>query len=198
VSADVAAARFAAGTRIATADGETDVAELAPGDLVRTVEGGLRAVVWTGWRKVDVAGHPRPWDVNPVRVYADAFAPGQPVRALLLSPDHAVFVGGALIPVRYLVNGASVVQVRCDVITYWHVELAEHAEILAEGLPCESYLDTGNRAAFANGGVVRQLHPDFALTCGRLRPVRGWCSKGRNAGRRGVCCWIGRARWGSL
>jgi hypothetical protein len=35
--------------------------------------------------------------------------------------------------------------------------------ILAEGLACESYLDTGNRGAFANGGASVQMHPDFAL-----------------------------------
>ncbi len=34
--------------------------------------------------------------------------------------------------------------------------------LLAEGLPCESYLDTGNRAAFENGEAGVQLHPDFA------------------------------------
>ena len=34
--------------------------------------------------------------------------------------------------------------------------------LLAEGLPAESYLDSGNRAAFANGGAVAWAHPDFA------------------------------------
>ena len=34
--------------------------------------------------------------------------------------------------------------------------------LLAEGLPAETYLDTGNRAAFANGGAIADLHPDFA------------------------------------
>ena len=29
-------------------------------------------------------------------------------------------------------------------------------------MPAESYLDTGNRAAFANGGAHMILHPDFA------------------------------------
>jgi hypothetical protein len=96
------------------------------------------------------------------------------LSSLLLSPDHAVFIGDVLIPVRYLLNGASIVQVEADAITYWHVELAEHAVILAEGLPCESYLDTGNRSAFVNGGAVRQVHPDFAAgiwsasACARL------------------------------
>jgi hypothetical protein len=34
--------------------------------------------------------------------------------------------------------------------------------LYAEGLPAESYLDTGNRSAFANGGPVMKLQPDFA------------------------------------
>ena len=34
--------------------------------------------------------------------------------------------------------------------------------ILAEGLPVESYLDTGDRANFANAGETIRLFPDFA------------------------------------
>jgi hypothetical protein len=41
--------------------------------------------------------------------------------------------------------------------------LPRHAVILAEGLPAESYLDTGNRAAFSNGGDAIAAHPEFAL-----------------------------------
>jgi hypothetical protein len=101
--------------------------------------------------------------VWPVRVRRHAFGPDTPCRDLWLSPDHAVFTGGVLIPVRYLVNGASIAQEARDAVTYWHVELATHDVILAEGLACESYLDTGNRGAFAHGGPVVQMHPDFAL-----------------------------------
>jgi Hint domain len=73
-----------------------------------------------------------------------------------------VFVDGVLIPIRHLVNGTTVAQEQVDEITYWHVELESHDVIMAEGLPCESYLDTGNRGAFENGGAPVQLHPDFA------------------------------------
>ena len=98
----------------------------------------------------------------PVRISAGAFGPGRPARDLLLSPDHAVWLDGALVPARLLINGAGVRQVERDRVTYWHVELDRHDVILAEGLPCESFLDTGNRAAFANGGGVAQMHADFA------------------------------------
>jgi hypothetical protein len=34
--------------------------------------------------------------------------------------------------------------------------------VLAEGLPTESYLETGDRANFANGGGVVRQFPDFS------------------------------------
>jgi T5SS/PEP-CTERM-associated repeat protein len=160
----VTVACFAAGTRIATGRGDVPVEALTVGDLVRVGRrgGGVRPVVWLGHRRVDCRLHPRPDSVWPVRVAAGAFGAGRPVRALVLSPDHAVFTGGVLIPVRYLVNGTTIVQEQWDRATYWHVELDRHDVLLAEGLPCESFLDTGQRAAFANGGTVANLHPDFS------------------------------------
>jgi len=60
------------------------------------------------------------------------------------------------------VNGATIVQVPLASVEYWHVELDSHDLLLAEGLAAESYLDTGNRAAFFNnGGAYLQAHPDF-------------------------------------
>jgi hypothetical protein len=85
-----------------------------------------------------------------------------------------VFVDGVLIPVRYLLNDATIRQEAADEVTYWHVELPAHDVLFAEGLPAESYLDTGNRGAFANGDGAVTLHPDFALrvweaeSCARL------------------------------
>jgi len=153
---------FASGTRIATARGDIAVEVLTIGDLVRTEAGRLAPVHWIGWRRVDCRQHPHPERVWPVRIRADAFAPGRPRRDVLLSPDHAVFWNGVLIPARYLLNGATVARQSLDRVTYWHVELERHGVLLAEGLPCESYLDTGNRAAFTNGDARVDLHPDFA------------------------------------
>lgn len=154
---------YAAGTRILTTRGEVAVEDLREGDLAVTESGGALPVRWIGYRTVQVARHPRPHDVAPVRVRADAFGPGRPHRDLLLSPDHAVFVDGVLIPIRYLLNGATVAQESVARVTYYHVELDHHDVLLAEGLPAESYLDTGNRGAFANGGGPVQIHPEFAL-----------------------------------
>jgi len=164
---DVSLACFRQGSAILTPDGEVPVEALRPGDhvLADTGDGILapRPLVWVGHRTLDCRRHPNPRDVLPIRVAPGAFGPGQPHRPLDLSPDHAVHVDGVLIPIRYLVNGTTIAQVEAETLTYFHIELDRHAVLRAEGLPAESYLDTGNRAAFANGGRTVMLHPEFAL-----------------------------------
>ncbi len=152
---------FARGTRIDTPDGTAAVEDLAPGDLVRLAGGSSAPVRWVGHRRVDLRRHPRPETARPVRVRADAFGPGLPRRDLWLSPEHALLLDGVLVPVHVLIDGEAVVQETPERVTYYHVELDQHGVLLAEGLPAESYLDTGNRVAFANGAVA-SLHPDFA------------------------------------
>ncbi len=154
---------FAAGTRIAAERGEVAVEALRPGDLVRVLgEEGWAPVVWVGQRHVLCGRHPRPRSVWPVRVAAGAFGPGRPERDVWLSPDHALFLEGVLIPVKHLIDGVAIVQVACEEVTYYHVELPRHAVLLAEGLAAESYLEAGDRANFANGGGVVALYADFA------------------------------------
>ena len=153
---------FAGGTRILTSAGELAVEALRPGMTVPCCDGDTLRIRWIGHRRLEPGRHPRPRDVLPVRVHAGAFGDGRPRRDLRLSPNHAVRVGSVLIPIRYLLNGRTIVQEDVDAITYWHVELERHAVLLADGLACESYLDTGNRAAFSNGGLVVAVHANFS------------------------------------
>jgi hypothetical protein len=161
---------FAAGTRIATADGETSVEDLAEGDLVVTLTGAdrtLAPVTWIGYRRVDLAAHPRRELVAPVRIQRGAFGDNMPHTDLVVSPDHALFVDGKLVVARLLINGMTITQdLDVRAVEYYHVELPQHAILLAEGLPAESYLDTGNRAMFSNAGLALVLHPDFAPSQG--------------------------------
>ena len=154
---------FVAGTLISTAHGDIPVERLRIGDLVRTHSGELRPIRRIGYRQLDLTRHVHPQQACPIRIRCDAFADGVPRRDLLLSPDHAVFADGALIPIKYLVNAATVVQeVALRMVSYFHVELASHDILLAEGLPAESYLDSGTNWLFANTPDPLALHPVFA------------------------------------
>jgi hypothetical protein len=165
---------FAAGTRIAAARGEMPVEDLAEGDLVVTLSGSertLEPVTWIGYRRVDLASHPRRELVAPVRIRRGAFGENMPQRDVAVSPDHALFVDGKLVVARLLLNGMTIAQdMDARSVEYYHVELPRHAVLLAEGLPAESYLDTGNRAMFSNAGLALVLHPDFGASHG----VRTW------------------------
>jgi hypothetical protein len=161
---------YVTGTDIRTDQGDVPVERLRVGDRVVTASGQLRPIVWIGHRKIDISRYPDPAAVRPVRVSKGAFGQGLPRRDLWLSPGHSVVCANALIPISCLINGRSVAQISKDSVEYWHVELDAHDVILAEMLPAESYLDCGNRTAFANGGAFVEAHPDFepkhwAATC---------------------------------
>jgi hypothetical protein len=153
---------FARGTRIAKTAGFVPVEDLNVGDRAVTADGRAEPIVWIGQRTVNCARHPNPETVWPVRVSAGAFGENVPVQDLYLSPDHAGFVNDVLVPVKLLVNGRSIARVKRNQVTCFHVELSRHAVIVAEGLPVESYLDTGDRANFAWSGDTIRLFPDFA------------------------------------
>lgn len=153
---------YGRGTRIATPDGETAIEYLREGDLVLTAGGRAAPVKWIGYRHLDCSRHPSPRKGWPVRVKAGAFGEAMPKRDLLLSPQHAIFDEGVLVPVKCLINGMNVVQEPVAVVEYFHVELDRHDIVLAESLPAESYLDTGDRGTFQNAGVPVDLYPDMA------------------------------------
>lgn len=167
---------YAAGTLIMTDRGEIAVEALTVGDQVKTIAGASRPIRWIGHRRVDCSRHPEPRQVWPVRVKAGAFGDGTPRRDLWLSPDHAVYMQGALIPIKLLVNHSTISQIPVNAVTYYHVELSRHDIVLAEGLPAESYLDTGNRRMFENGGTSLLLHPHMKQMNDQTRRAAESCA----------------------
>jgi Hint domain len=162
-TAGAVVACFMAGTRLATDHGEVAVEDLQVGDCVKTTLGGkLEPIVWIGHRTIDCSRHPKPKQVWPVRIAAGAFGRGRPSRDLWLSPDHAVYVEGVLIPVKYLINGSSIAQVPRVSVSYYHIELRRHDVVLANGLTAESYLAGADGTIFANNGGPVALHPDMS------------------------------------
>jgi len=153
------------GSRIRTAHSEIAVEDLFAGDEIVTLRDGVETiepVTWIGQRHLDLAAQAHPESLVPVRVRAHAIADGQPHRDLLLSQDHCLFLDGKCVPARLLVNGGSISFERdAREVTYFHVELAKHGIMFAEGLPSESYLNTGNRGWFSNADEPTTLHPSF-------------------------------------
>jgi uncharacterized repeat protein (TIGR03803 family) len=151
---------YLAGTHILTPRGEIAVEHLREGDLLTTFSGKgpiHKPISWIGQLRQSLAGHPDIEKAAPVRIRAGAVAESVPHRDLLVSPDHAICLDGVLIPAKELVNGATIVQeLDFGEVHYFHIELEQHDILLAEGLTAESYLDTGNRDAFAG---IRAMPP---------------------------------------
>jgi hypothetical protein len=161
-NATLAVVCYARGTQILTPHGEVPIERLKPGQLVVTASGETQPIVWVGRRKVDCARHPEPHLAQPVRIKAGSFGRARPHRDLLVSPAHAIYDEGVLIPARFLINGRNVVQEDVATVEYFHIELARHDLVLAEGLPAETYLENNDRDRFENGSGATVLHPDFA------------------------------------
>ncbi len=141
---------FYPGTFIATPGGETTVEDLRPGDMLLTRDGPA-LLHWVGRSEVDTrfAGRLRSL---PIRISAGALGAGLPRRDLLLSPDHALLLGNVLVQAAALINGGSIRR-EYDVperFTYYHLELAHHALLLAEGALAESFVDNVDRMHFHN------------------------------------------------
>lgn len=155
---------YCPGTRIETDRGEVAIEALRIGDRVATLDGGFEPIRWIGRRSYAgrfVAGRR---DLLPVTIRAGALGEGLPRRDLRVSPNHALYLEGCLIPASALVNGISVVQARGDdEVDYIHVELERHAAILAEGAPAESYLDDDCRNLFHNADEYAALYPGETL-----------------------------------
>ena len=151
---------FMAGTMIRTPDGEVAVEALKPGDLVLTTTGEAKPVNWVGRQTVSKR-FADPLRSYPIRVRAGALDDNTPVRDLLISPDHALLVGGVMVQAGALVNGTSITRERTipDTFVYYHVELDDHSLILAEGAPAETFVDNVDRMNFDNWSEYQALYP---------------------------------------
>jgi hypothetical protein len=156
---------FLAGTAIACPGGERPVEDLAIGDLVLTADGDARPVRFVG-RQTFATLFADPRRTRPIRIAAGALGDGLPVRDLCVSPDHALLVDGVLVQAGALVNGTSIAPMTDlpERFTYFHVELEDHALILAEGVPAETFVDNVTRRRFDN-------YADYVALYGENTPM---------------------------
>jgi hypothetical protein len=154
---------FMAGTMVRGPNGEVAVETLKIGDPVVTHDGRVAPVRWVGRQTVSLI-FADPLRVLPIRIKAGALADNVPARDLLLSPDHALLVDGVLMQAGALVNGTSIVRESNvpQTFTYYHVELDDHALILAENTPAETFIDNVDRLAFDNWAEHEALYAGTA------------------------------------
>jgi hypothetical protein len=152
---------YCADTLILTAFGETRVQDLSIGDHVVTASGACRPIKWIGRRRYARAFAGNNPDIVPIRIAAGALADGVPARDLYVSPAHAMFIDGMLVPAGQLANGVSVHPCHAiDPIEYFHIELQSHDVILAEGAPSETFVDCDCRGMFENAAEFAALYPN--------------------------------------
>ena len=148
---------FLLGTRIETPKGLVTVELLRIGDAVLTASGEAKPVKWVGRWQFERASDP---GAAPVRIARLAIDGKAPHTDLYVSPAHAIYIDGVLIPASNLVNGITIVadaKPGLPIITYYHIEFDTHEVIFAEGLAVESYLAQGANS-FDNADEYLRLY----------------------------------------
>jgi autotransporter-associated beta strand protein/autotransporter passenger strand-loop-strand repeat protein len=158
---EISLACYCRGTLITSEHGDVAVEDLRVGDLLMTVDGSAKPVVWIG-RSTVKARFADPVRSYPIRIKAGALGENVPSRDLLLSPDHALLVEDVLIHAGALVNGTSISRERAvpETFVYYHVELNDHSLILAENTPAETFVDNVDRMNFDNWAEHEALYPE--------------------------------------
>jgi hypothetical protein len=164
---------FAAGTLIATGEGETPVESLSIGDMVLTEEGTLVPVKWIGKQSVKT-GLSCPARMQPVRICSGALGEALPHTDLTVTADHGMVLGGLVINASALVNGTSIhwvpeAELPEDMVVY-HVETDAHRVIRANGALTETFVDAGSRAQFDNFQEYLDLYGTERLILEMDRP----------------------------
>ena len=159
--ASVASVSFTRGTDVTMATGlQRPVEILEVGERVLTRDHGPQPIRWIGRQTVRAEG------ANAPVVIAEG-AMGN-ARALILSPDHRLFVyqrhdaleaGGRelLVRARHLVNGESVWRAEGGHVDYFHLLFDAHEIIYVEGIPAESLLVSEDVMAGLDDDLAAQV-----------------------------------------
>jgi hypothetical protein len=186
---------FLSGTKILTAGGERNIEDLAVGDLLPTMFGGLRPVQWIGRYRYQKSEPSKPWaeSARPVRIARSALASNVPHADLYVTAAHGILIDGVLVPAELLINGTTITrhEPKGDEMEFFHIKLESHDVVYAEGVPAETLLDVSE--SFANfadyhrryGMPTRQETP-----CAPVIPVHGGRVELMSRARSALSPWI--------
>jgi hypothetical protein len=152
------------GTHIRTPEGERRIEDLKIGDSVVTLSGDSKPIKWIGRQRFKKGAEYWPNDFEPIRISRFALDERSPQRDLYLSPNHAIYIDGVLMPAKYLINGLNITQCApegADVIDYLNIELFAHDVIYAEGATAETFGSLSEaRDHFDNFYEYHRLYPN--------------------------------------
>lgn len=170
---------FAAGTRIATERGEVAVEDLQVGEMILTMDSGMKPIGWIGRSTVVGTG-----EFAPIRIKAGAIGN---VRDLVVSPRHRILVRGwnavtgsdeaeVLVPAIHLIDGDRIVVDRVSEVDYFHILFDQHEVIFSDGAATESFFP-GAQVLEGDAELRRELQALFpelfdGETCSFLHTAR--------------------------
>ena len=133
---------FVRGTRIKTRSGEIAVEDLAPGDMVLTLDHGYQPIRWIGSTTRPAFGKHAPVRITQGTLGAD--------RDLWVSQQHRIHIASVqaemyfgenevLASAKSLVNDRTVAVVEGGDVEYFHMLFDTHEIVLANGVSAESF-----------------------------------------------------------
>ena len=115
---------------------------------------------------------------------------------MYVTKAHALYIDGVLVPAGDLVNGTTITLYDAsehNELEFFHVELARHDVIYAEGAPCETEMK-GDESAVNFARYLRQdaLLATQEVPCAPLLSFNGGRSEIKSRFRSAISPWIDR------
>lgn len=165
---------FCSGTEIATPSGVRLVETLRPGDSVLTEDGRIAQVAWVGISTREAGELWLDSARRPVRVPANAFGAGLPLRDLDVSPQHRIVVEGpdcellfgmprAFVVAKHLLGGVAHTPEVEGPVQYVHVLLENHEILIGNGLPSESFQPARRMLELMSGENLDRLNAALSV-----------------------------------
>ena len=188
---------FLKGTMIRTADGDRKIEDLAVGDLLPTVLGGISSIEWIGRYSLKKSDPTKAWtkDVLPVRIARSALGPDMPHADLTVTKAHALLIDGVLVTTGSLINGTTIALYDArehNELEFFHIAFARHDVIYAEGAPCETLLNADVNADDVAGYRQDGLLTTRQVPCEPLLSFNGRRSEIKSRFRSAISPWNDR------
>ena len=156
---------FLKGTSIRTVIGDRKIEDLAVGDLLPTMFGGLRRIQWIGHYPFKKSDPSKPWakETLPVRIARSALGPNVPSADLYVTALHSLLIDGVLVPAEALVNGTTIIRYEPEgnELEFLHIKLETHDVVYAQGALAETLLNVEEIR-----GQLRRVSPPIRSACG--------------------------------